>query len=65
MYSRLKDEVFDRLMAVLRPIQEKRRELAASGVIGDVLADGANRARAIASQTMTDVRKRVGLGSSS
>jgi len=63
MYSRLKDEVFDRLMDVLRPIQEKRKELEASGMIADVLADGAKRARAIASETMSDVRKLVGLGS--
>ena len=63
MYSRLKDEVFDRLMAVLRPIQEKRRALEASGTIAEILADGAKRAEAIAEETMVDVRKMVGLGS--
>jgi len=63
MYSRLKDEVFERLMAVLRPIQEKRRALEASGAAGEILADGARRAQAIASKTIDDVRSLVGLGS--
>jgi len=63
MYSRLKDEVFDRLMAILRPIQEKRRALEESGTIDEILTDGARRAETIASETMTDVRRLVGLGS--
>ncbi len=62
MYSRLKDEVFDRLMAVLRPIQEKRRALDAAGTVDEILADGAERAAAIASKTMVDVRRLAGLG---
>lgn len=63
MYSRLKDEVFERLMAVLRPIQEKRRALEASGTLLEVLGDGASKAKSIAAETMRDVRKRTGLGS--
>ncbi len=63
MYSRLKDTVFERLMDVLRPIQQKREALEASGTIEGVLADGATRAEAIASETMADVRGRLGLGS--
>ncbi len=64
LYSRLKDTVFDRLMSVLRPIQERRAKLAASGDVDEVLADGARRASEIAGVTMRDVRKLVGLGTS-
>ncbi|MGB2983786.1 MAG: tryptophan--tRNA ligase [Candidatus Bipolaricaulia bacterium] len=64
MYSRLKDEVFERLMDILRPIQRKRAALEASGEIDGILADGAKKAGAITAETMTDVRKMVGLGTS-
>lgn len=62
MYSRLKDETFERLMAVLLPIQERRAELEAAGDVVEILRDGARRAQAIADETIADVRKRVGLG---
>jgi tryptophanyl-tRNA synthetase len=62
LYSRLKDTVFDRLMGVLRPIQERRARLAASGDVDEILADGARRASEIASSTMREVRNLVGLG---
>ena len=62
MYSRLKDETFDHLMGVLRPIQQRRADLVASGDIVEVLRDGARRAQAIAEETIADVRRRVGLG---
>lgn len=62
MYSGLKDAVFDRLMAILRPIQERRAKLEASGDIQEILRAGAKRAQAIAGETMVDVRRLVGLG---
>ncbi len=62
MYSRLKDDTFEQLMEVLRPIQQRREALAASGEVLDVLRDGARRAQALAASTMADVRARVGLG---
>jgi len=62
MYSRLKDETFESLMGVLRPIQQRRAELEAAGTVIDVLGDGARRARAIAEKTMAEVRDKVGLG---
>jgi tryptophanyl-tRNA synthetase len=62
MYSRLKDETFEHLMAVLRPIQRQRAELEASGDVVKVLREGAQRAQAIAGETIADVRQRVGLG---
>jgi tryptophanyl-tRNA synthetase len=62
MYSDLKDRVYDLLIDVLRPIQTRRRALEASGEVVDVLAAGAKRAEAIASKTIAEVRRRVGLG---
>jgi len=62
MYSKLKDAVFERLMDVLRPIQERRVALEARGDIVEVLGAGAKRAQAIAAETMAEVRSKVGLG---
>jgi len=61
MYSHLKDVVFESLMNVLRPIQEKRAVLAASGKVDEILAAGANKARRIARENITRVRDMVGL----
>ncbi len=61
MYSHLKDVVFDNLMRVLRPIQEKRAALAASGKVEDILAAGAEKARKIAQENIARVRDMVGL----
>jgi tryptophanyl-tRNA synthetase len=50
------------LNAHLAPFRERRTELATRpGHVDAVLADGAARARAIASATMTEVRQAVGL----
>jgi tryptophanyl-tRNA synthetase len=62
MYSRLKDAVFENLMAVLRPIQARRAELAASGKVEEMLAQGAERARILARENIAQVRKLAGLG---
>jgi tryptophanyl-tRNA synthetase len=62
LYSRLKDTVFERLMDVLRPIQQRRAKLDASGELDEILAEGARRASETAVQTMLEVREKVGLG---
>jgi tryptophanyl-tRNA synthetase len=62
MYAHLKDVVFEQLMRVIRPIQERRVELEASGKVEEILAAGAEKARAIARETMRAVHERVGLG---
>ncbi len=64
MYSKLKDTVFEQLMEVLRPIQQRRTELEASGDVIDMLRLGADKARSIAGETMAQVRSLVGLGTS-
>jgi tryptophanyl-tRNA synthetase len=46
----------------LRPIQERRREIDAQpALVAEVLEDGNRRARAVASETMREVRDAVGL----
>ena len=51
----------DNLNAALAPIQERARELAAHpNRVTEVLGDGAGRARRIASETMREVRARMG-----
>lgn len=62
MYSKLKDTVFEQLMEILRPIQQKRAALEASGDIVELLQMGAGKARAIAKETMKQVRSVAGFG---
>jgi len=61
LYKDLKESLFTHLMATLRPIRGRRQELEAKGTGDDLLAAGAERARAIARETMRMVRARVGL----
>ena len=61
-YGRLKDEVADRAIAAISPIQERFRELTADPATLDrTLAEGAAAARDAAARTMGKVRARVGL----
>lgn len=59
-YVALKDAVFEHLMALLAPIRARRAALDLD-TVRRVLDDGAQRARQHASQTMREVRKRLGL----
>jgi tryptophanyl-tRNA synthetase len=48
--------------ANLAPFRQRRSELAQDpDLVGNVLQDGAQRAKAIASQTMREVKEAVGL----
>ncbi len=52
----------ERINSALEPFRERRAALAAEPqYIADVLADGAQRARAIASETLREVKQRMGL----
>ncbi len=64
-YSTLKETVFDQLMVILRPIQQRRAELIASGEVHEILRAGAKKARDRAGETMSRVRSCVGLGTES
>lgn len=58
-----KERLAARLIEALAPIRERRRELAERpGLVDEILADGAARARREAAATMERVRAAVGLG---
>ncbi len=62
-YADLKRELADLVIATLTPIREEYTRLRADpGYLEGVLADGAARADAIASVTLTKVKERMGLG---
>jgi tryptophanyl-tRNA synthetase len=62
-YGDLKAAVGEAIAQMLAPVRERYVELRSDErVLEDVLADGAARARAIASQTLADVRERMGVG---
>jgi tryptophanyl-tRNA synthetase len=61
MYRDLKQETVEHLEQILLPLRERRAGLEDDHV-RSVLADGARRARAIATETMAEVRGLVGVG---
>lgn len=57
-----KEELAEILIEKLRPIRKKREELLGNkDILLDILKIGDERARALASQTMKEVRKKVGV----
>jgi tryptophanyl-tRNA synthetase len=61
-FVEVKDAVADAIFNTLKPIQEKRHELESnSSYIDKVIAEGAEKARAIASETVKEVREKMGL----
>jgi tryptophanyl-tRNA synthetase len=62
-YGELKAAVAEAVVEMLAPVRERYVELRSDeAALEEVLADGAARARAIAAETLTDVRERMGLG---
>lgn len=62
-YGDLKKELAEAIAAELKPIQAKRRELEANPeYVDQVIQEGAEKARAIASQTVLEVKQKMGLG---
>ncbi|MGC2373626.1 MAG: tryptophan--tRNA ligase [Solirubrobacteraceae bacterium] len=62
-YGDLKVAVAEAVVEMLAPVRERYVELRADeGALETVLADGAGRARAIASETLADVRECMGVG---
>jgi tryptophanyl-tRNA synthetase len=58
-----KGKLVEAMNLALAPVHEKRKELEADPAkIQRILADGAERARAVASKTMTEVRHAMGIG---
>jgi tryptophanyl-tRNA synthetase len=61
-WGHAKQELFEKLDALLAPMRQRYGELRADEPMLDrVLADGADRAREIAQRTMGRVRKAIGL----
>jgi tryptophanyl-tRNA synthetase len=53
-----KRELLKHLLAYLKPIQEKRKELAASPEkVAEIIAEGSEKARAVAQATLAKVRE--------
>jgi len=62
-YGEAKKRLIELLMDYFKPFREKRTELESNiDYVKKVLADGAERAQAVASQTLAQARKAVGLG---
>lgn len=59
-YKDLKDALIEDIEAVVGPMRAKRDSISDSDVIA-VLKDGSNRARAVASAKMRDVRAKIGV----
>ncbi len=62
-YGDFKQAVAEAVTAYLQPTRERYGQLRADeGVLEEILADGAAKARAIAADTMIDVREAMGVG---
>jgi tryptophanyl-tRNA synthetase len=62
-YGELKGAVAEAVVEMLAPVRERYVRLRADeGALEDVLLHGAERARAIAAETLADVRERMGVG---
>lgn len=61
-YGHVKKELFDIYWEHFRPFREKKAEfLKDVGLVSDILRKGAEKARIIASDTMREIRKAVGI----
>jgi len=62
-YGDLKQQLAEAIDKELSPIREKRRELEAQpDYVDTVIREGAEKARALASQTLREVKEKMGLG---
>jgi len=62
-YGEFKTAVAQAVVEYLSPVRERYEELRADDTaLEAILEDGAGRARAIASQTLADVREHMGVG---
>ncbi|OKP71542.1 tryptophan--tRNA ligase [Paenibacillus sp. P3E] len=60
MYGGFKKDLGEVLVATLEPLQQKYHEIRSSGALTDILAEGAERARNVAAQTLAGVKERMG-----
>ncbi len=61
-FVELKDSLAEEIFSMLLPFQTKRRELVDNpDFVNQVMKEGAEKARAIASETVTEVKQKMGL----
>ncbi|MEK7096830.1 MAG: tryptophan--tRNA ligase, partial [Patescibacteria group bacterium] len=61
-FVKLKDAISEVIFAELKPFQERRAKIAAdTKYVDEVIRDGAARARTIASETVKEVKEKMGL----
>ncbi|KWX74512.1 tryptophan--tRNA ligase [Paenibacillus jilunlii] len=60
MYGGFKKDLGEVLVATLEPLQQKYQEIRSSGALSDILAEGAERARGVAAQTLAGVKEKMG-----
>lgn len=60
-YGEFKKAVANKVIEIIEPFQQKYKEVLNSGIIDQVLSEGAKRASYIANKTLRKVKKTVGL----
>lgn len=60
MYGGFKKDLGEVLVATLEPIQQRYHEIRSSGALSDILAEGAERARKVAAETLAGAKERMG-----
>lgn len=60
-YGKFKGDLAEAIIAVLEPMQNRYEALLASSELDDVLQDGAERADEVASKTLADMERAMGL----
>jgi tryptophanyl-tRNA synthetase len=61
-YSELKDLLAERVIEYFKPFREQRAKLAANPAsVLEILAEGSRKAKAVASETLREVKEKVGL----
>ena len=61
-YGNFKKEVADSVINVIKPIQDKYKEIIDSNLIDELLDEGKKKTNEIAKEKYEIVRKKVGLG---
>lgn len=59
-YGAFKKDVAEAIVAVLEPLQQRYRDIRASGEIGDILRKGAAEAAEAAAPTLRETKRRMG-----
>lgn len=59
-YGQFKKDLAEQVVQVIEPLQEKYREIRASGEIRRILKEGAERVNAVAERTLQDVKDKMG-----